>query len=143
MATQPTRTPSGKKVDLSKPLTNPADLFALLARFVAANILLVATFMYLIQGQRDRAIVTAVVSLLFQLWTISLWRKLRDLRLAAKADRAAALEEMRAAEEAEPKSDTATTPPPPSVTVGNIATARNIPARDAESEESEREAGQP
>lgn len=128
MAMQPVRISSGKKVDLTKPLTNPADLFALLTRFVAANILLVATLIYLVQGQRERAIVTGVFSLLFQLWTVSLWRKLRDQRITAKAEHAEAVQALRDASEQEAEAT------PIASSIGQLATARNIPSRDSETE---------
>jgi hypothetical protein len=125
---QPVRIPSGKKVDLTKPLTNPADLFALLTRFVAANILLVATLIYLVQGQRERAVVTGVVSLLFQLWTVSLWRKLRDQRITAKIERAEAVQVLRDAAEKEEEAVGVAS------SIGHLATARNVPSHDSETE---------
>jgi hypothetical protein len=68
-------------------LTDPVDLLALLGRFSAAVFLFLVTIALLGLKRYDIAILTGGGSLLLQLATHRMWRRLRDERLAKIAER--------------------------------------------------------
>jgi hypothetical protein len=70
-----------------KPLTEPADLLRLIGRFFATLILYIFALTYLFKQDMGGALILAIFALLMQFWTMSLWRNLRDQRIAAKATR--------------------------------------------------------
>jgi hypothetical protein len=79
---------------LTKPLTDPAELFTLFGRFVAAWILTFMTVAFLINGDDNKrifAVPFGCASLIVQFATVRLWRKLSRERLANKVAREEAL----------------------------------------------------
>ncbi len=75
-----------------KPLTNPADIMTLLGRFGACIVLMGMTIAYLFKGKQYVVfgLILAVISLVCNLATAKLWRRLRDERIAAEAERSGA-----------------------------------------------------
>ena len=71
-----------------KPLTDPADLFRLLGRFGASVAAFFITLINFFMQRWMEGAIFAFVSLILQLWTLQLWRRLRNERIAAKAERA-------------------------------------------------------
>ncbi|MDX1934307.1 MAG: hypothetical protein SFU56_17025 [Capsulimonadales bacterium] len=71
-----------------KPLTDPADLLRLGGRFFGTLILYVISFSYLIKQDYPGAAAMALLAIALQIWTIRLWRYLRDQRVAARAAQA-------------------------------------------------------
>lgn len=84
--------PTSKPVEKQEPLTDPADLLALLGRFMAACVLMVMTLALLLQKQYALATITGGVTLFLQLATTRTWRRLREERFAKQAERKAAQE---------------------------------------------------
>lgn len=85
---------------ITRPLTDPADLFTLLGRFMATVVLFMMTVAFLVNDEPSKrvfAIPFGTVTLLVQFAAIRLWRRLRDERLAAKEARAQAIAERTAA----------------------------------------------
>lgn len=80
-----------KRTAKQEPLTDPADLLALLGRFMAACVLMVMTFALLLQRHYVIGMVTGAVTLFLQMATTHTWRRLRNERLAKLAEREAAL----------------------------------------------------
>ena len=68
-----------------RPLTNPADLFALLGRFVACLVMYGFTLTYAIQGRLPQVLLFGAGGLLLQFTSIRLWRRLRKERAEAEA----------------------------------------------------------
>lgn len=91
MAAQPA---AGHPSPNAKPesITNPADLLVLLGRFSAGSFLFLMTMALIFMKRYDVAILTGGASLLLQVATHRLWRRLRDERLAKLAERAAAVD---------------------------------------------------
>jgi hypothetical protein len=81
--------PTSKPTTNQEPLTDPADLLALLGRFMAACVLMVMTLALLLQRHYMIAIITGGVTLLLQLATTRTWRRLREERLTKLAEREA------------------------------------------------------
>jgi hypothetical protein len=72
-----------------KPLTDPTELMTLLGRFGACAALLVVTVAAFVKQNLPLGLVLALVSLIVQRATVKLYRRLRDERITAEADRAA------------------------------------------------------
>jgi hypothetical protein len=73
---------------LDGPLTDPADLFALLGRFVGTAVLFVVSATLLLRQEWRSLAFSAPAMFVMQFMTIRLWRKLRDERAAAERERA-------------------------------------------------------
>jgi hypothetical protein len=73
----------------TKPLTDPADLITLLGRFMACGVLFILTVVALCMRYFTLGIGMALFSLFWQRATLKMYRRLRDERAAAEADRAA------------------------------------------------------
>lgn len=82
----PSSSPSGNVVS-AEPLTDAADLFALVGRFVASFVLMVLTIMLIMKQSYGPAVICGTVSLFMQVATTRMWRRLREEREAKKAAR--------------------------------------------------------
>jgi|GEM_PF-5172518 hypothetical protein len=72
-----------------EPLTDPADLLALLGRFMSGSFLMIMTGVLILRQVWVMAAICGVLTILLQLSTTQLWRKLREERqekLAARAE---------------------------------------------------------
>jgi hypothetical protein len=72
--------------ETSRPLTEPADLMALIGRFCATCVLGTLTVAFFWRGERLYGVVLAIVTLILQVLTVRLWRHLREERAAKVAE---------------------------------------------------------
>jgi hypothetical protein len=70
------------------PLTDPAELVALLGRFVACVVMFILTIAAFVKHATLIGVGIAIFSLFYQRATLRMWRRLRDERMAAEAARA-------------------------------------------------------